>query len=97
SFDDIKDELEAHVNMGYSDATWRDCRDIGWQLGRAPIFGRHALLIMNAVPIPPGAAATNGQYPIVIFDRAELDVVLVIVHNKRTYQCFATRTGVEEK
>jgi hypothetical protein len=37
---------------------------------------------MNAVPIPPGAAATNGQYPIVIFDRAELDVVLVIVHNK---------------
>jgi len=25
-------------------------------------FGRHALLIVNAVPIPAGAAATNGQY-----------------------------------
>src|SRR6266446_1625256 len=37
---------------------------------------------MNAVPISAGAAATNGQYPIVIFYRAELDVVFVVFHNK---------------
>ena len=36
---------------------------------------------MNAVPIPARAAAANGQYPIVIFDRAELDVVFVVLHN----------------
>ena len=46
---------------------------------------------MNAVPIPARAAATNGQYPIVIFDRAELDVVFIVVHNEGTYQCFATK------
>jgi hypothetical protein len=37
---------------------------------------------MDAVPIPAGATATNGQDPIVIFDRAELDVVFVVVHKK---------------
>jgi hypothetical protein len=37
---------------------------------------------MNAVPIPAGAATTNGQYPIMIFYRAELDVVFVVVHNE---------------
>ena len=37
---------------------------------------------MNAVPISAGAAAANGQYPIVIFYRAELDVVFVVFHNK---------------
>jgi hypothetical protein len=49
---------------------------------------------MNAVPIPARAAATNGQYPIVIFERTELDVVFIVVHNEGTYQCFATKTGV---
>ena len=37
---------------------------------------------MNAVPISAGAAATNGQYPIMIFHRAELDVV--VVHLQQT-------------
>ena len=45
-------------------------------------FGGHALFIVNAIPIPAGAAATNGQYPIVIFYRAELDVVFGGVHNR---------------
>ncbi len=44
------------------------------------VFGGHALFIMNAVPIPAGAAATNGQYSIVIFYRVELDIVLSILH-----------------
>jgi len=35
---------------------------------------------VNAVPIPAGAAAANGQYPMVIFYRAELDVVFLVVH-----------------
>src|SRR6266567_3046634 len=39
---------------------------------------------MNAVPIPAGAAAANDQYPIVIFDRAELDLVFVVIHNEGT-------------
>ena len=29
SFDDVKDQLEADVNMGCGDATGRDCRDVG--------------------------------------------------------------------
>jgi len=49
---------------------------------------------MNAVSIPARAAATNGQYPIVIFDRTELDVVFIVVHNEGTYQCSTTKTGV---
>ena len=36
---------------------------------------------MNAVPIPAGAAATNGKYSIVIFYDAKLDVVFV-AHTK---------------
>lgn len=40
---------------------------------------------MNAVPIPAGAAAANGQYSIVIFYRAKLDVVFV-VHKKSQLQ-----------
>ena len=39
---------------------------------------------MNTIPIPTGAAATNGQYPTMIFHRAELDVVFVV------FQCFGT-------
>jgi hypothetical protein len=39
---------------------------------------------VNAVPIPSGATATNGQYPIVIFDRAELDAVLVHLQQRPT-------------
>src|SRR6266487_3240850 len=39
---------------------------------------------MNAVPIPAGSATTNGQYTIMIFYRAELDVVFFVLHNKGT-------------
>src|SRR6266480_4341635 len=35
---------------------------------------------MNAVPITLRAAAANGQYSIVIFDRPELDIVFVVFH-----------------
>ena len=32
---------------------------------------------MNAVPIPAAAAAADGEYPVVIFDRAELNGVVL--------------------
>src|SRR5437870_7389267 len=81
SFEDIEDYLELDVNMGIRYATGRNGGNVGRQFSCADIFGGHALLIVNAVPIPAGAAATNGQYPIVIFYRAELDVVFVVFHN----------------
>src|SRR5207249_9392112 len=35
---------------------------------------------MNSVPIASRTAAANGQYPTVIFDRAQLDVVFIVFH-----------------
>jgi hypothetical protein len=53
---------------------------------------------MNAVPISSRSPAANGQNSVVIFDRAELNVVLawragalrkwVIFHLATIYQCF---------
>src|SRR5438105_13740660 len=76
SFDDVKDHFEVDVNVGVGDAARRNGGDVGREFGGADIFGRHALFIVNPVPVSPGAAAANGQNPIVIFHRAELDVVL---------------------
>jgi hypothetical protein len=39
---------------------------------------------VNAVPIPLGAAAANGQYPIVIFYRAEFDLICFLLHLRKT-------------
>jgi len=36
---------------------------------------------MNAVPVSAGAATPNRQNPIVILDRAYLDVVFAIIHD----------------
>jgi hypothetical protein len=35
---------------------------------------------MNAVPVPPRAAAANGQYPVVIFNDANIDLGFVVFH-----------------
>jgi hypothetical protein len=80
SFEDVKDHLEADMNMGIGNAARWDRGDVGRQARRAHVFGGHALFIMNAVPIPASAAATNSQYSFVIFDRTELDVVFVVLH-----------------
>ena len=48
----------------------------------------------RSVGATPQLTATNGQYPIVIFYGAELDIVFVVVHNEGPYQCFSTKTGV---
>ena len=77
SLKNIKDELEADVDMGVSHAARRDGGDIGGEFGRADVLRRHALLVMNAVPIAARAAAANGQDAVVIFNRAELDGVFV--------------------
>src|ERR1700676_1553702 len=74
SFDDVKDHFEVDVNVGVSDTARRNGGDVGRKFGGADVFGRHALFIMNPIPIPAGAAAPNGQNPIVIFHRAELDL-----------------------
>ena len=63
------------MDVGISDAARRNGGDVSGQFGRADILGRHALFIMNAVPVPARAAAANGQYAIVIFHRTELDLV----------------------
>jgi hypothetical protein len=55
------------MNMRVRDAAWRDRGDVRGQILCADILRGHALLVVNAIPIPLGAAATNGQYPIVIF------------------------------
>src|SRR3954470_20407663 len=39
---------------------------------------------MNSVPVPPRAAAANGQDSVVIFDGAKLNIVLVVFHNQRS-------------
>jgi hypothetical protein len=41
---------------------------------------------MNAVPISPRAASANGQYSIMIFYRAELNVVFVVFHDDELYR-----------
>ena len=43
---------------------------------------------MDAVPIPSRAPAANGEDAIVIFDRAELDVVFVVsfILSERSFQ-----------
>jgi len=74
SFDDVKDYFEIDVDVRAGDA------DVRRQLFRADIFRRHALFVMNAIPIPARTAAANGQDAIVIFDRAELDLVVAFHH-----------------
>ena len=49
---------------------------------------------MNAIPISSRSPAANGQNSVVIFDRAELDVVLIICHfaNLSVLRNFTTET-----
>jgi hypothetical protein len=77
AFHNVKDHFEADMNMRRGHATRRNGGDVGREFCRAHVFGGHALLVMNAIPIPTRAPATNGQYPVVIFDHAELDIVFL--------------------
>jgi hypothetical protein len=60
SFDDVQDHFEADVNMRVRDAAWRDRSDVCRQFCRSHVLARHALFVMNAVPVASRAAAANG-------------------------------------
>ena len=77
---DIKDQLETDVDVRAGNATGRYGRDIGGEFRRAGVLRRHALFVMNAVPIAPRAAASDRQYAVVIFYCAKLEVVPVRLH-----------------
>src|SRR4051812_20360967 len=80
SLENVKDQFEADVNMGVGDAARRNRRDVGRELGRPDILRGHSLLVVNAVPVAPRAAATNCQDAAVILDGAQLNAVLVVLH-----------------
>ena len=77
SLQDVKDDLEIHVNVGLRDpARWNSC-DVRGERSGSDIFRRHALFVVDPVPIPSRAAAANGQDASMIFNRAELNVIFV--------------------
>ena len=77
---DVEDQLEADMNVSFRDAARRDRRDVRRQFCRPDILSRHALLVVDAVPVPARAAAAYRQDPIVIFDGTELNIVFVVFH-----------------
>src|SRR5205814_4724326 len=86
AFEDVKDQLEANMDVGVGDPTGRDGSNVSRQFGRADVLRRHALFIVNAVPIPPRAAAADGENAVVIFDCAQLDFVFVVLHKPAVSQ-----------
>lgn len=69
----IEDELEADMDVGFGYSAGRDGGDVRGEFRRADVFRRHALFVMNAVPITARAAAADGQDAIMVFDSVELD------------------------
>src|SRR5262249_4712036 len=80
SFDDVQNYFKADMDVRICDASRRDGGDVCRQVRRSHIFPRHALLVMNAVPITSRAATANGQNSAMIFDRLRLDVVFPVYH-----------------
>ncbi len=80
AFQDVKDELEADVNVRMGHAAGRDGGDVGREFGRADVLGRHSLFVMNAVPVPARAAAADGEDAVMIFHRARVDFILFVFH-----------------
>src|SRR6266568_985300 len=74
SFYDVKDHFEIDMNMGVRNAAGRDGGDVRGQTRRPHVFARHALLVMNPVPVPTRTPAADGQYPAMIFHRAKLQI-----------------------
>ena len=81
AFENIKDQFKADVDVGVSDSARRNSGDVRGEFGRAHVFGRHALLVMDPVPISPRPAAANGQDAVVILDRAAVDLVDLAFHD----------------
>lgn len=70
SLENIKDQLEPDVNVGVSDSTRRNRGDVRREPGRPDVLRRHALLVMNPIPIAARASAANGEDAVVIFNGA---------------------------
>src|SRR5439155_22906398 len=86
AFADVKDYFEIDMDMRICDASGWNGGDVRGQTRRADIFSGHSLLVMNAVPITLRAAAANGKYAAMIFDRAELDIVFLVFHWQQTLE-----------
>ena len=59
SFDDVKDHFEADMDVRVGHATWRNSGDIGRQACCSHVLARHALFVMDSIPIASRAAAAN--------------------------------------
>ena len=75
SFDDVQNYFKADMNVRISDTSWWNGGDVGRQACRSHVLARHALFVMDAIPIPLRAAATNREDPAVVFHRADVDFV----------------------
>src|ERR1700676_2819396 len=82
SLEDIENELETDMDMRGRHAARRNRGDVYRELGGADVLGRHALLVVDAVPVSPRATTPNGEQPAVIFHRAKLDFVLLVLHGE---------------
>jgi hypothetical protein len=84
AFEDVKDDLEIDVNVSVGDSARRDRGNVGREASRANVLGRHTLFVVDAVPIAPCSAAANRKNAIVIFDRVELNAL--ILHDENLAQ-----------
>ena len=80
ALENVEDEFKSNMDVRVSHAAGRDRGDVSRKFCRADVLGRHALFIMDAVPVTARTAAANGEDSAVVFDRTRFDLVALRLH-----------------